>query len=73
MRRSTIPRATVSAIAVALAASPAYAAAAHLQALARISRLLRVPGVADGLRGASSAGGILEVLREAEATLPRSS
>lgn len=53
-----------------LVASPAYAAAAHLQALARISRLLRTPGVADALRGADSAARLLGILREAETTFP---
>ena len=53
-----------------LVASPANAAATHLQALARISRLLRSPGVVDALREANSAERILDVLREAEATLP---
>lgn len=53
-----------------LVASPADAAAAHLQALARISRLLRTPGVADALRVADSAGRLRDILREAEATLP---
>jgi PTS system nitrogen regulatory IIA component len=52
-----------------LVASPADAAAAHLQALARISRLLRTPGVADGLRSARSAVEMLGVLRGAEASL----
>jgi PTS system nitrogen regulatory IIA component len=53
-----------------LVASPAYAAAAHLQALARISRLLRTPGVVDALREADSVERLRDVLREAEATLP---
>ena len=53
-----------------LVASPAYAAAAHLQALARISRLLRTPGVADALREAHSVERLRDVLREAEAGLP---
>jgi nitrogen PTS system EIIA component len=52
-----------------LVASPAAAAAAHLQALARISRLLRIPGVVDALRAADSAGRLLDILREAEAAL----
>jgi PTS system nitrogen regulatory IIA component len=49
-----------------LVASPAEAAAAHLQALARISRLLRTPGVADALKAAGSREALLEVLRGAE-------
>jgi len=52
-----------------LVASPAEAAAAHLQALARVSRLLRTPGAADGLRNARSAVEMLGVLRAAEASL----
>lgn len=53
-----------------LVVSPSHAAAAHLRALARISRLLRAPGVAGGLREAGSRERLLEVLREAEAGLP---
>jgi PTS system nitrogen regulatory IIA component len=53
-----------------LVASPATGAAAHLQALARVSRLLRAPGVADGLRRASTRESLLDVIREAEAGLP---
>ena len=53
-----------------LVASPVAAAAAHLQALARISRLLRTPGVADALRQANSVERLRDALREAEATLP---
>lgn len=53
-----------------LVASPAFAAAAHLQALARISRLLRTPGVVEALREAHSVERIRDVLREAEAALP---
>jgi PTS system nitrogen regulatory IIA component len=52
---------------VFLVASPAEAAAPHLQALARISRLLRAPGVADGLRAAGTPAAMLGVLRGAEA------
>lgn len=55
---------------VVLVVSPADAAAAHLQALARVSRILRTPGVATGLRTADSREKMLEVLREAEAGLP---
>jgi PTS system nitrogen regulatory IIA component len=51
-----------------LVVSPAEAPAAHLQTLARISRLLRTPGVAAGLRTAGSAGQILQVLQSAEAS-----
>jgi nitrogen PTS system EIIA component len=52
-----------------LVVSPADAPAAHLQTLARISRLLRMPGVADGLRAAGSAEEMGSVLGAAEARL----
>ncbi|HEY3202715.1 MAG TPA: PTS sugar transporter subunit IIA [Thermoanaerobaculia bacterium] len=55
---------------VFLVVSPAQAPAAHLQTLARISRLLRTPRVVEGLRRAESSEKMLEVLREAEAGLP---
>jgi mannitol/fructose-specific phosphotransferase system IIA component (Ntr-type) len=45
--------------------SPVDHPALHLQALARISRLLRRPGVAEGLRRATTREEILEVLKEA--------
>ncbi len=50
-----------------LVASPQDAAAAHLQTLARISRLLRTPGVVDSLRGAATSTALLEALRQARA------
>jgi nitrogen PTS system EIIA component len=53
-----------------LVASPADAPAAHLQALARISRVLRTPGVAGALRAAASAAEMADVLRGAAAGLP---
>jgi nitrogen PTS system EIIA component len=52
-----------------LVASPVEAAALHLQALARISRLLRAPGVVDDLRAARSPLELFDVLRAAEASL----
>jgi PTS system nitrogen regulatory IIA component len=52
-----------------LVASPAQAAAAHLQAVARVSRLLRVPGIGEALRRAGSARELLVTLRDAEAGL----
>jgi len=52
-----------------LVASPADAAAPHLQALARISRLLRASGVVDDLRAARSPLELFGVLRAAEAGL----
>lgn len=53
---------------VFLVVSPTQAAAAHLQAVARVSRLLRVPGIADALRGAGSADALASILRTAEAS-----
>ena len=53
-----------------LVASPPDAPAAHLQTLARISRVLRTPGVAAGLRAAGSAEQMAEVLRGVAAALP---
>lgn len=46
--------------------SPADQPAAHLQALARISRLLRTPGVVASLRRATTREEILEALKEAQ-------
>lgn len=46
--------------------SPADMPALHLQALARISRVLRRPGVADRLRVARSPEEIADALRDAE-------
>jgi PTS system nitrogen regulatory IIA component len=46
--------------------SPAQAPALHLQALARISRLLKTPGVADALRSAPNADQLVSALRDAE-------
>ncbi|MEO8432761.1 MAG: PTS sugar transporter subunit IIA [Acidobacteriota bacterium] len=46
--------------------SPAQAPALHLQALARISRLLKTPGVADALRRAATPESLVAALRDAE-------
>jgi nitrogen PTS system EIIA component len=51
---------------VFLILSPAHAPALHLQALARISRLLRGPGVAESLKSASTSEELVAALREAE-------
>ena len=51
---------------VFLVLSPADAPALHLQALARISRLIRMPGVAESLRRAEGAAEIAAVWAEAE-------
>ncbi len=49
-----------------LVLSPTDSPALHLQALARISRLIRMPGVADSLRHADGAAGVSAVWAEAE-------
>ncbi|MDQ5858668.1 MAG: PTS sugar transporter subunit IIA [Acidobacteriota bacterium] len=49
-----------------LVLSPADAPALHLQALARISRLIRIPGVADSLRQADDAADVAAIWRDAE-------
>lgn len=49
-----------------LVLSPSEAPALHLQALARISRVIRMPGIAEGVRNESTAEGIAAVLRGAE-------
>ena len=53
-----------------LVLSPLEAPALHLQALARLSRLVRTPGLGDALRRSTTAGEIVEVIREAEAGSP---
>lgn len=53
-----------------LVVSPANGAAAHLQALARVSRMLRVPGVVQRLRAAATTESLREAVREAESGLP---
>jgi mannitol/fructose-specific phosphotransferase system IIA component (Ntr-type) len=52
-----------------LVVSPADAPALHLQALARLSRVIRIPGVPESLRSASTAREIAEALRAAERQL----
>ncbi len=49
-----------------LVAGPSRSPALILQALARVSRLLRTPGVTDRLRRAVSAEEISEILKETE-------
>lgn len=53
-----------------LVVSPANGAAAHLQALARVSKMLRVPGVVQRLREAETPERLREVVRDVEAGLP---
>lgn len=48
--------------------SPADQPAVHLQALARISRLLRTPGVVETLRAVTTREQMLDALREAQTT-----
>ncbi len=50
--------------------SPGEAPALHLQALARISRLLKTPGVADSLRRAHTAQDLFVAIKEAESAVP---
>jgi PTS system nitrogen regulatory IIA component len=54
---------------VFLALSPADAPALHLQALARISRVIRLPGVAERLTLSETAEEVATVLKEAEGWL----
>jgi len=51
--------------------SPMDAPALHLQSLARVSRLVRTPGLIDALRAATSADEIAEALRAAEGPASR--
>lgn len=51
---------------VFLVLSPADAPALHLQALARISRLIRMPGVAESLRHAGDPADVAALWRDAE-------
>lgn len=51
---------------ILLVLSPVGAPALHLQALARISRLIRMPGVAESLRHADGAAGVAALWRDAE-------
>jgi mannitol/fructose-specific phosphotransferase system IIA component (Ntr-type) len=53
-----------------LVVSPADAPGLHLQALARISRVIRMPGVADDMRRAATADQIAAILKAAEGQLP---
>lgn len=54
---------------VFLVLSPADAPALHLQALARISRVIRLPGVAETLRRSETAAEIAAALKVAEGRL----
>ena len=54
---------------VFLVLSPADAPALHLQALARISRVIRLPGVAERLSEASTTREIAAALKDAEGRL----
>jgi mannitol/fructose-specific phosphotransferase system IIA component (Ntr-type) len=49
--------------------SPAAQPAAHLQTLARISRLLRTPGTSEQLRRATTREEILDALRASQASV----
>jgi PTS system nitrogen regulatory IIA component len=52
-----------------LVLSPADAPALHLQALARISRVIRLPGMAEKLMSTATADGIAAALKQAEGRL----
>jgi PTS system nitrogen regulatory IIA component len=52
--------------------SPSDAPAGHLQALARISRLVKTPGVTEALLSASTPEEVARVLKETEAKMARS-
>ena len=52
-----------------LVLSPAEAPAGHLQALARISRLVKTPGVTEAILSASSPDEVSRLLRETEAKI----
>ena len=54
---------------VFLVLSPADAPALHLQALARISRVIRIPGVIERVSEAATAAEIAAALKEAEGRL----
>ncbi|MCA1582499.1 MAG: PTS sugar transporter subunit IIA [Acidobacteria bacterium] len=60
----------VSVTLIFLILSPAEAPALHLQALARISRLLKTAGVADSLRRAQTPGDLYAAIKEAESAVP---
>jgi mannitol/fructose-specific phosphotransferase system IIA component (Ntr-type) len=52
--------------------SPSDAPAGHLQALARISRLVKTPGVTEAILSAATPEDAARVLRETEAKMARS-
>jgi mannitol/fructose-specific phosphotransferase system IIA component (Ntr-type) len=54
---------------ILLVLSPADAPAGHLQALARISRLVKTPGVTEAILAASAADEVVHVLKETEARI----
>jgi len=54
---------------ILLVLSPAESPAGHLQALARISRLVKTPGVADAILSAATPEEVSRVLKETEAKI----
>jgi len=54
---------------ILLVLSPADSPAGHLQALARISRLVKTPGVAEAILAANAADEVAHVLKETEARI----
>jgi mannitol/fructose-specific phosphotransferase system IIA component (Ntr-type) len=57
---------------VLMVLSPSDAPAGHLQALARISRLVKTPGVTEAILAASTPEDAARVLKETEAKMARS-
>lgn len=54
---------------ILLVLSPAESPAGHLQALARISRLVKTPGVTEAILSAGSADEVSRILKETEAKI----
>ena len=53
--------------------APEHAGADHLKALAKISRVLRDPGIVEKLRGTESSEGLYAILTEPAMTIPPAS
>ena len=53
--------------------APEHAGADHLKALAKISRVLRDPGIVEKLRGTESSEGLYDILTEPAMTIPPAS
>lgn len=55
-----------------LVLSPADSPTGHLQALARVSRLVKTPGVTESILSAATAGEVAALVRDAEARISAS-